>query len=93
MALVFHIPSPLREFAGRKSQVTLEVSAATVAAALDALWERYPGLRDRIVTEQGNVREHVNVFLNDENIRFTGGLNTPVPKDASIHVIPAISGG
>lgn len=93
MALVFYIPSPLRALAEGKSEVTLEVSAATVGEALVALWARYPGLRDRIVTEQGTVREHVNIFVNDENIRYTGGLATLVTSDSKIYLIPAVSGG
>ena len=65
----------------------------TVAEVLAVLWERHPGLRDRIVTELGTVREHVNLFMNEENIRYTGGLTTPVGEGAEIHIIPAISGG
>jgi len=52
---------------------------ATVTDALSALWRTYPALRDRIATEQGEVREHINVFVGDENIRYTGGLMSPVP--------------
>ena len=93
MALSFYVPSPLRAFAEGKSEVEITASAATVAEALAALFARYPGLRDRIVTEQGAVREHVNVFVNDENIRYTGGLATPVASNCTISLIPAVSGG
>ena len=93
MALVFYIPSPLRAFTEGKTEVILEVSATTVAESLAALWVRYPGLRDRIMTEQGNVREHVNIFVNDENIRYTGGLATPITNSSEIYLIPAVSGG
>jgi molybdopterin converting factor small subunit len=64
-----------------------------VGAALDALWTLHPGVRDRIVTEQGEVRQHVNVFVGNESIRFTGGLDTAVPDGGEISIVPAVSGG
>ncbi|HEY6242703.1 MAG TPA: ubiquitin-like small modifier protein 1 [Pyrinomonadaceae bacterium] len=89
----FHIPSPLREFTGGRSTVEIDDSPATVTEALSALWKCYPGLRDRIATEQGQIREHINVFVGDENIQFTGGLATPVGKGSEISIVPNISGG
>ena len=64
-----------------------------VSDALDALWRAVPGVRDRVLTETGEVREHVQVFVGLESIRFTGGLATAVPEDAEIHIVPAVSGG
>ena len=93
MSLVFHIPGYLREFTRGESRVALEAPAATVGQALAALWAVHPGVRDRVVDEQGRVRQHVNVFVGDEAIRFTGGLDTPVPAVAEIHIVPAVSGG
>ena len=58
-----------------------------------ALWRAVPGVRDRVLTETGEVREHVQVFVGFESIRFTGGLATAVPEDAEIHIVPAVSGG
>jgi molybdopterin converting factor small subunit len=78
--------------AGRAT-VELESSPATVGEALASLWTIYPGLRDRIVTEQGNVRDHINIFVGDESIRYTGGLATPVPRRCEVSIIPAVSGG
>jgi molybdopterin converting factor small subunit len=57
------------------------------------LWILYPGIRDRVATEQGLVREHINIFVGEENIRYTGGLATPVPSGAEISIVPAVSGG
>ena len=71
MPVTFHIPGPLREFTGGRSTVILEQSPATLAEALSALWKLHPGLRDRIVTEQGQTREHVNIFIGDEDVRYT----------------------
>jgi molybdopterin synthase sulfur carrier subunit len=91
--VTFHIPGALRQFAGGHSSVAIEHSPATVADALIALWTLYPGVRDRIATEQGQVREHINIFVGDENIRYTGGLATPVNNQSEISIVPAISGG
>jgi molybdopterin converting factor small subunit len=73
----------------------VEVSAtpATLRDALEALWTLYPGIRDRVVTEQGQIREHVNVFVGNEDVRHTGGLATAIPGGAEISIVPAISGG
>ena len=68
-------------------------SPATVAETLTALWKEYPGLQDRIVDEQGMVRQHINIFVGDEAIRFADGLATNIPADAEILIVPAVSGG
>lgn len=93
MAVVFHIPGYVREFTGGSRRVTLATSPTTVGEALNALWALHPGVRDRVVTEQGEVRPHVNLFVGTESIRFTGGLATPLAKDAEISIVPAVSGG
>ena len=64
-----------------------------VRDALQALWTLYPGLRDRLVTEQGQIREHLNVFVANEDVRYTGGLATPLPPNSEISIVPAVSGG
>ena len=91
--MTFHIPGPLREFSGGCSRVTVEHSPVTLAEALAALWRRYPGLRDRLTTEQGEMREHISIFVGDEDVRYTGGLRSPVPPGSDILIVPAISGG
>ena len=93
MAITFHIPGPLRQHTGGLGKVEVDVSGSTVAQALDALWLAYPGLRDRILTEQGDVRQHVNVFLGEENIRYCGGFHAAVKDGSSITIVPAVSGG
>ena len=93
MAVTFHIPGALREFTGGHGQVEIELSPATLADALSDLWTLYPGVRDRVVNEQGQVREHINIFIGDENIRYTGGLASPVPAGCLISIVPAVSGG
>ena len=93
MSVTFHIPGALRTFADGYSKVGIEASPATLRDAFEALWIAYPGIRDRVVTEQGEIREHINVFVGNEDIRYTGGLATALPAVADISIVPAISGG
>ena len=88
MAVTFLIPSPLRPFAAGKSRIVIEPSSTTLAGALEALWKLYPGIRDRVVTEQAQIREHINVFVGNENVRHTGGLQTPILDGAEITILP-----
>jgi molybdopterin converting factor small subunit len=89
----FHIPGGLREFSGGRSQIEIEHPASTLNSALSALWIVCPGMRDRVMTEQGGVRQHINIFIGDENVRYTGGLATKVSADSVISIVPAVSGG
>ena len=93
MPVTFHIPGALREFTDGRRTVQLENSPKLVADALSALYALHPGVRDRVITEQGQVRDHINVFVGEENIRYTGGLATPVPPNSEISIVPAVSGG
>ena len=93
MPVTFHIPGPLRVFTGAKSQVEIEPSSENLRSALEVLWESYPALRHRILNEQGSVRDHVNIFVGEESIRHTAGLDTPLPDGCEISIIPAVSGG
>ncbi len=93
MPVTFHIPGPLRPFTDGRSQVDVETSPLTLRDALEGLWTLYPGIRDRIATEGGQVRDHINVFVGNEDVRYTGGLATAVPAGAEIWIVPAISGG
>jgi molybdopterin synthase sulfur carrier subunit len=93
MAVTFHIPGPLRSLANGTNRIEIHGSPSDVSQALDELWQVCPAVRFRILTEQGAVREHLNIFVGDECIRFTGGLQTPVPNGCEIFIIPAVSGG
>jgi molybdopterin converting factor small subunit len=93
VTVTFRIPGPLLSFTGGRHVVEAEVPVSTVEEALAQLWRLYPGLRDRILTEQGQVRPHVNVFVGPDSIRDTGGLATPITDRAEIAIIPAVSGG
>jgi molybdopterin converting factor small subunit len=93
MGVVFYIPGPLREFTSGQSRVEIGNSPATVGEALRVLWTMHPGVRDRVATEQGQVREHINIFVGNEHIRYTGGLATPIAPGSEISIVPAVSGG
>jgi molybdopterin converting factor small subunit len=94
MQVLFKIPGPLRQFTQNQSDVRIEVKAgADLLKALLGLFAAYPGLRDRVLTEASAMREHVNIFVANEDVRYTGGLATPVPDGAEVSIVPAISGG
>jgi len=93
MAIRFFIPGPLRAFCGGLHHVEIAASPATVREAIEALCAAYPGLRDRLLNEEGQLRDHINMFVGDEDIRYSGELATPVPPGAAISIFPAVSGG
>jgi MoaD family protein len=93
MTVTFQIPAALREFTGGRSQVQLQMEGGTVAEALSALYATFPGIRDRVVNEQDQLRPHINVFVGNENVRYTGGLSTRVTDQSQITIVPAVSGG
>jgi sulfur-carrier protein len=90
-ATMIRIPGPLRALASGEDDV--EVRAATVGAALDELVRRHPRLHRHLRTEQGGLREHVNVYLNEDDIRYLQGEATAVAAGDTITVVPSIAGG
>ena len=93
MSVLFVIPGPLRELAGNRGEVRVEGTPQSVSDALSLLWSDSPALRDRVLTELGTVREHINIFVDGESIRYSGGLATPVRDRAEVVILPALSGG
>ncbi|MEO5894987.1 MAG: molybdopterin synthase sulfur carrier subunit, partial [Vicinamibacterales bacterium] len=75
MSCIVLIPGPLRELARHRAQVSIDGSADSVGGALSLLWKECPGVRDRVLTELGEVRPHVNIFVDGENIRYSGGMS------------------
>jgi sulfur-carrier protein len=90
MAIEVRIPTILRTYTGGAK--TVEGSGGTLAELLDDIEARHGGLRDRLVDEAG-LRRFVNVYLNDEDVRFLGGLETPVKDGDTVTVLPAVAGG
>lgn len=93
MSVTVHIPSPLREHTDGVASVVVPDPGATVASTLESLFELHPGLRDRLLTERSRLRQHVALFVGTENVRSTGGLETPVEEGSEITIVPAVSGG
>jgi molybdopterin converting factor small subunit len=91
--LTFQIAGYLTEFTGGHAEIELNGNAATVGEALDLLWYAHTGLRDRVLTEQGHVRPHVNIFVNSQVINREQVLQIPIAGDADICIMPAVSGG
>jgi MoaD family protein len=85
------IPTPLRRLTDGKEEVA--AAGATIGALLDDLDRNYPGLKGRICDDAGQVRKFVNIFANDEDIRYLKNLDTPVKDGDEISIVPAIAGG
>jgi molybdopterin converting factor small subunit len=90
MAIEVRIPTILRTYTG--GAMSVEGSGATLAELLGDLDARHGGLRERLV-DDGGLRRFVNVYLNDEDVRFLGGLQTPVHDGDTVTVLPAVAGG
>jgi MoaD family protein len=91
--ILFRVPTYLRTFTGGRADVSVSVAGGTVNDAFAALWKAYPGLRDRVVTEGNEVRQHLNIFVGADNIRDRQGLATEVSDGCEITILPSVSGG
>jgi sulfur-carrier protein len=85
------IPTPLRKLTNNEELVAIQ--AATVGDAIQQLQAKFPGIQERLVDESGAVRRFVNVYVNEEDIRFLKNLDTPLKDTDEISIIPAIAGG
>ena len=85
------IPTPLRQYADKKSAI--EVTAGTVGEALSSLTDAHPELRKHLYNEDGRLRAFVNVYLNDEDIRYLQKEHTPVAAQDTLSIVPSIAGG
>lgn len=91
MPTSIRIPTPLRKLTGERE--VIEAEGATVGDVLDAANQAYPGLKNRICDDSGNIRRFVNVYLNDEDIRFLEDRATAVKPGDELSIVPAIAGG
>lgn len=89
--VVVHLAYALRDLAGK--QATVLAAGRTVRDTIDALEHDYPGMRFHLCYETGELRPYVNIFLNRENIRYLQGLDTPLPQNATLHILPSVAGG
>lgn len=88
---VFRIPGPLRSLSGGEATVT--VDAGNLRSAIEQLDARFPGFKGRLLDEDGQPRQFVNLFLNDEDVRLGEGLDVPVTDSDEIAIVPAVAGG
>ena len=93
MAISVIVPRALTPYTRGVGTLVIEERCRTVGDALAAVAARVPALTDRVLTEQGELRRHVNVFVDEESVRFIDGLATPVPDGSTITILPAVSGG
>ncbi len=91
MAVTVRIPTPLRRLTQNLAEV--ETDGADIETIIENLDANYPGMKERICDDEGNIRRFVNIYLNDEDIRFLEGKATSVEDGAEISIIPAIAGG
>jgi molybdopterin converting factor small subunit len=92
----FHLPSALRRWASDNEIVEINLppdACMTISEAFVSLGHSYPGVRQRVLDDQGNIRRHVNVFVDGENVRFTQGNATQVTNASEVYIYPAMSGG
>ena len=90
MAIEVRIPTILRNYTGGEKAVSAQ--GASLSALIDDLEVNHPGIKDRLI-ENGDLRRFVNVYVNDEDVRFLGGLDAPVTDGDQVVVLPAVAGG
>lgn len=91
MSINVRIPTPLRKLTGGADEVSVEGS--TIASLIDNLEAAHPGLKDRLCDEAGEIRRFVNIYLNDEDVRFLDGSKTALKDGDEVSIVPAIAGG
>ena len=91
MSIVVRIPTPLRRLTNGQDKV--DVDGDNLGGVIDTMNEQYPGIRERICDDQGQLRNFVNVYVNGEDVRFLQGLETPTSAGDEVSVVPAVAGG
>ena len=91
MAVEVRIPTVLRTHAGGASVVSLD--GATIGEVLGKLVAEYPGMAGQVIQEDGSLHKFVNIYVNDDDVRYLQGVDTPVPDGAEISILPAVAGG
>lgn len=91
MGVLVRIPTPLRRMTGGADKVELE--AADLSQMIDRLESDYPGFRERLLDEEGELRYFVNIYVNGEDVRFDQGLKTGIKSGDEVSIVPAVAGG
>ena len=90
--VTIYLSGHLKSYTGGETQTQLDANFATVGETLDSLWKVYPALRDRVLTEQGEIRQHVNIFVGSDDVKRLKGLETAL-RSNELHIFNAVSGG
>ena len=88
---VVHIPTPLRKLTG--SQAEVQIDAVNVGELVENLENAHAGIKEKLVDDSGEIRRYVNIYVNDEDIRFLDGKETELKEGDSVSIVPAIAGG
>ncbi len=91
MAVTVRIPTTMRPLSGGAKQV--ELNPGSLSEVIEALEAAHPGFKDRLVDEAGALRKFVNIFVDEDDVRYLDGLNTVVPDNITVSIIPAVAGG
>jgi molybdopterin converting factor small subunit len=92
MSVTVRVPTILRTLTAGAAEVSVD-GASTLAELIDSLEADHPGIRARVLDDDGKLRRFVNIYVGDEDVRFAGGLQTPTPDGTSVSIIPAVAGG
>ena len=91
MSVIVRIPGPLRKITGGADKI--ETDGQNLGELIDSLETQYPGMKDRLLDENGELRYFVNLYLNNEDVRFLEGLNTAIKSGDEVSIVPAVAGG
>jgi molybdopterin synthase sulfur carrier subunit len=91
VAVEVRLPTVLRSHAGGSAAVS--VDGATIGEVLSKLVAEYPGMAGQVLTDEGTLHKFVNIYVNDDDVRYLEGLDTPVPDGAEVSILPAVAGG
>jgi molybdopterin converting factor small subunit len=92
MAVTLRVPTILRQLTGGAAEVTVD-GASTLAEVIDKVDAEHPGIRGRVLDDNGKLRRFVNVYVGEDDVRFSEGLQTPTPDGTTVSIIPAVAGG
>jgi molybdopterin synthase sulfur carrier subunit len=92
MSVTLRVPTILRPLTGGEAEVPVD-GAATLAELIDKVDADHPGIRGRVLDDDGKIRRFVNVYVGEDDVRFAQGLDTPTPDGVTVSIIPAVAGG
>jgi molybdopterin converting factor small subunit len=92
VSVTLRVPTILRPLTGGETELAVD-GVSTLAELVDKVDAEHPGIRDRVLDENGKIRRFVNVYVGEEDVRFAGGLDTPTPDGVTVSIIPAVAGG